>query len=147
MLGSSVRAYESCDWDEEVFCDVNDCAPPDAVQDLDTGLYSFVRTYVLPNLNVGDDYYVFLDGCGGSVCDYTVKISGTGAAFTPEFHSDPNPPIDCDNCDDINDLCVGSTVNLIPLDEAGEEYDLSLSYNWEITTPGGNIFDFFSRGK
>ncbi len=145
--GVQLGAYESCDWQNEVFCDVNDCEPADAIQDPYTGLYSYTRTYVLPGLNEGDDYFIFLDGCGGSFCHYEVTITGAGAAFTPEFWPAPNPPIDCDGCDDINNICVGSNIDLIPLDKAGDEYSLSISFDWEVTTPSGATFNFQEDGN
>ncbi len=60
--GVQIGLYTSCDFTESVFCQ-SDCST-DPV------------TFDSKILQAGQEYFLFIDGCGMSVCDYTIEITG-----------------------------------------------------------------------
>ena len=77
--GFQVGVYTSCDFSESVFCSA-DC---------------ILSPVVIPGslLEDGAIYHLFIDGCNGSVCSYTLEIEGA--------YSQPAPF-------SIDDICVGT---------------------------------------
>jgi len=84
--GVQLALFTDCTFDEQVDCDFN-CNGSGTVVSLDLDLI------------IGEDYFLLLDGCGGSVCDFEVTVS----------------PLDCDEqiedwSNDIDgelEVCVG----------------------------------------
>lgn len=89
----------------------------------------------------GQTYYIFIDGCGGSVCDIVVTITQGGQEYNvpdptdnlgftfnyPGFNQCPGP------CDEF---CLGGDASFIFPVLAGSGGEL-LNYSWEITDPNG----------
>jgi len=135
--GVQIAAYESCNFAEEVICDVTTCTPP-AMQNTD-GTWFYTETYTLNDLTIGDDYFILLDGCGGSYCTVIPTVT-TMPGFTPEFDPTPNGGIACEDCD-ITDVCTGAEILFTPVNADGDEYDLSITFDWAMTVPGGGTFN------
>lgn len=76
----------------------------------------------------GEVYYLFVDGCGGSVCDYTVTVNTAMQAFeVPEITTITNEY----NFDLENDtICLGAEV-AFRLDSL----DLDIEFSWSINPP------------
>lgn len=116
--GMQFGVYDDCNYTNSPFCEYDNCGD-------ESGTYSFS----VSGLNIGDDYFIFLDGCGGSVCEYTVSIDNGG-----QFNElDEIGDIECETlpCDEI---CEGAEgLFFSPLDLSGSPYDLSITYEWSIT--------------
>ncbi len=116
--GIQYGVYTDCSFDEWVVCDPG-CN--DANFDI-----------VMTGLDIGDDYFIFLDGCFGSVCDYTVTVVEGG-----QF-DEIDEPIDMDiecvsDCTELSDnyyeICQGAD----DIEFAFINFDLSIEYTWVLT--------------
>jgi len=88
VVGVQYGIYTSCDFTEAVVCEPY-CQPPGDINVTATGLI------------MGHTYYLFLDGCNNTVCDYWIEIlSGGGDNWSvvgpSEIVCDDNYP-DCEN--------------------------------------------------
>ncbi len=71
MMGANFGVYESCSFGTPVWCS-------------DFCFDGFSTNLPITGLTVGQSYYLYMDGCNGSVCDYTFGInSGGGGVFHP----------------------------------------------------------------
>ena len=115
FTGMQVGIYTDCNFTETVWC-MPDCA---------TGVIETNANWV-----AGQTYYVFFDGCAGSVCDFEVAINGTFQPFA--FTA---PPVDViGNCDPDPQgfpLCVGASLDFEPsgLGDLTQPTDWTVSYN------------------
>jgi hypothetical protein len=117
MEGIQVGIYTDCTFSESVFCH------PDCSEEPIT----LTSDHLVP----GQIYYLFIDGCGGSVCSYTIDIEGN-----------PIPPNS-----DVNELCILDEGITLCEDSAFNtddeivfqvaDLDFALEYTWEITTISG----------
>lgn len=117
-----VLEIQDCDFGAatEIFCIGNPCV---------TGIQSIPNT----NMTPGNTYYLWLDGCAGSVCSYDVEINGNFIQYQV-----PDPvDIACTptgggvNCDTV---CPNTTLDF----EALDAYDnLFADYTWTVTDPSG----------
>jgi len=113
--GMQVGIYDDCSYINPVWC------VPDCQQGIITSDAIFVA---------GQTYFVFFDGCAGSVCDFEINIIGTYSSFQLT-----NAPVvildDCDTNIDGFPLCTGASVQLAP-----EGYEmLDTDSDWNITGP------------
>ena len=119
LIGIQSGIYSSCGFSEDdiVTC-FSDCY---AAQGDPVNLSS--NEFVL-----GEVYYLFVDGCGGSVCDYTVNVNTAMQAFeVPEITTITNEY----NFDLENDtICLGAEV-AFRLDSL----DLDIDFSWSINPP------------
>jgi len=119
LIGIQTGIYSSCGFTEEdiVVC-YWDCW---AVQGDPVNLIS--NEFV-----AGEVYYLFVDGCGGSVCDYTVSVNSAQQAFeVPEITTITNEyDYDLEN----DTICQGAEV-AFRLDNL----DLDINFNWSINPP------------
>lgn len=69
FTGVQVGIYGGCDFSEEVFCDGN----------CQTGAFSIP----VSGLQIGQVYFLFFDGCAGSVCDYQITVTGGSTQAPP----------------------------------------------------------------
>ncbi|MFT4536076.1 MAG: hypothetical protein ACI9P5_003450 [Saprospiraceae bacterium] len=77
----------------------------------------------------GDDYFFFIDGDGGTYCDYSIEVTSGGWT---NLLTDPTS-LDCisGNCPPDGILCsLGETLTFQP-----QNFDLTIDYIWTIT-PG-----------
>ncbi len=113
---------DNCDFGSavEIFCIGNPCV---------TGIQTISSALLTP----GKTYYLWLDGCSGSVCSYEINILGNFIQYQiPEIVD-----IECSSsfgrCDTI---CPGNTITF----EAKEDYDnLTGKFRWRITDPMGIV--------
>ncbi|MEM9821275.1 MAG: gliding motility-associated C-terminal domain-containing protein [Bacteroidota bacterium] len=80
-------------------------------------------TLTCNNLNIGERYYLMMDGKGGDVCDYAYTLI-SGEILSPASVS----------IEQSNPLCAGSTTNINAI---GLSSNANLSYNW--SSVDGNI--------
>lgn len=118
--GIQFGVYTDCTFDEWVVCDAS-CNDDPAGFDI-----------IMTDLTIGDDYFIFLDGCLGSICDYEVEVvSGgqfmeldepDGVICNGECPDSPDPTI-------VYEICQGATGIQFIVDG----FDLSIEYNWTMT--------------
>ncbi len=116
--GIQYGVYTDCSFDEWVVCDP-ECN--DANFDI-----------VMTGLDIGDDYFIFLDGCFGSVCDYTVTVV-EGGQFD-EIDEPADMDIQCvSDCTEIStsnyEICQGAD----DIEFSFINFDLSIEYTWVLT--------------
>ncbi|MFT4536879.1 MAG: hypothetical protein ACI9P5_004256 [Saprospiraceae bacterium] len=114
LSGIQVGIYQDCSFSESVFCN-GDCnlTPVD-----------------IPSTNLveGETYYLFIDGCGGDVCSYSIDLIGTPTPpdLTPDkVCVNNNGVAECDS----TDYCIGGDI-LIEATGLGIDGD----YDWTVTT-------------
>ena len=115
--GIQVGIYSTCDFDDpdrEFVCATNCSTDP-----IDIGSSQF---------EIGKIYYLFVDGCAGSVCEYDVDVEFGDQAFEmPEFTTMTNQY----NIDFATDtLCTGATIDFVL-----DGFDLNVDYAWTISPP------------
>jgi len=119
LIGIQTGIYSSCSFEEEdvVTC-FWDCAP------IGQSPVTLSSDQFIP----GEIYYMFVDGCGGSVCDYTVTVNTAVQAFEiPDFTTISNEY----NYDfDVDTICKGEEI-LFTLDD----FDYDINYQWMIDPP------------
>lgn len=89
--GAQLAVYTDCTFDTQVDCNET-CVGANGTVTVD-----------MNNLTIGEPYYVMLDGCGGSTCDYEIEV----------FPKVCNEEIEDWN-DEVTDnlvVCIGSTEN------------------------------------
>lgn len=120
LSGIQVGLYSDCSFSESVFCSGGCNISPIEIS-----------SSVLVE---GQTYYMFIDGCGGDVCSYSIDITGTPILpdITPQnVCVNNNGIIECDS----TDYCIGGDVFLEVSDN-----DLNADYTWSITTISGNPY-------
>ncbi len=119
MPGIQYGVYTDCSFDEWVVCDPG-CN--DANFDIE-----------MTDLTIGDDYFIFLDGCAGSICDYEVEAVIGGQFMELD---EPSGVICTDNCTeiatDVYEVCVGAE----NVDFEVDGFDLTVEYTWTMTNDG-----------
>ncbi len=116
LLGIQAGIYSSCSFEaEDVVVCFHDCIDhADAPVNLTSDEF-------IP----GEIYYLFVDGCGGSVCDYTVTVNSAMQPFeVPEITTISNT-YNYNLAEDT--ICQGATV-AFRLDDL----DLDINYSWTI---------------
>ncbi len=122
MEGVQIGVYEGCDFAETVFCQPN-CS---------------LTAVTVPSTDLvpGETYYIFIDGCFGSVCSYTIEIAGNYSS-PPTFFADDlcigTDPVTAD-CNDVT-RCIGVDVDFVLTG-----IDLEIDYTWSVTTDAGGPY-------
>ncbi|MGK0315550.1 MAG: gliding motility-associated-like protein [Saprospiraceae bacterium] len=83
----------------------------------------------------GDDYFFFIDGDGGTYCDYSIEVTSGGWT---NLLTDPIS-VDCisGNCPPDGILCnLGENLTFEP-----QNFSLTIDYNWTVTDQDGNIIE------
>jgi len=116
LIGIQAGIYSSCSFlEEDVIACHQDCflnpgAPVNMTSD------QFV---------VGETYYLFVDGCGNAVCDYTVSVNSNVQVFEiPEITTISN---EYNYNFEVDTVCQGAEV-LITIDD----WDFDINYEWKI---------------
>lgn len=120
LVGIQSGIYSSCGFTDEdiVVCNTGDC------HDIQAEPLNLVSD----NFVAGEVYYLFVDGCGGSVCDYTVSVNSAQQAFeVPEITTISN---EYDFDLEVDTICQGAEV-AFRLDDL----DLDINFNWSIDPP------------
>jgi len=97
FVGAQLVVFTDCSWDESVGCEG---ACPS----------STTLTVDLNDLTIGESYYVMLDGCNGSACDYTISVNTNGSC--DEFIEDWSTPVTNEEIVCINDIVDYNVDNL-----------------------------------
>jgi gliding motility-associated-like protein len=117
-IGIQAGVYEGCDFENSFICMTDGC--------LD--LVAETINISSNQFEIGNIYYLFVDGCGGSICDYEVVVNSAEQAFAmPELTTISN---DLDLNLEEDTLCVGTTI-IFSLDD----FDLDVEFNWAIDPP------------
>ena len=87
--GAQLAVYTDCTFSEQLDCD-SQCND-DSTASID-----------LAGLTIGESYYVMLDGCFGSACDYELSVSPTDC---DEFIEDWDDPVTEDEV-----ICVAQSI-------------------------------------
>ena len=100
------------------------CGGP--VMDVQCNCTTNAFTLTSTNFVVGEIYWMVLDGCGGSVCDYDINVLQGSTAG--------GPPADPGNISGPITVCQGDTeaYSLLPVDAA-------TIYNWVLTPALGSV--------
>jgi gliding motility-associated-like protein len=115
LTGIQAGIYEDCSFSNTVACQPQ-CFPDGSPLQLTSD--QFV---------IGDTYFVFIDGCGGSTCQYTIDILQGGDPFAI-----PDPiDITCDLGADCDPICQGALS--VPFTLHG--ITGTDRYNWVIDPP------------
>lgn len=118
-IGVQAGIYNSCDFDEAEILDCYSDCDDDPTEPINLRSSDFVA---------GQVYYLFVDGCAGSVCDYTVTVNEGEQAFEmPEITTISNE-FNFDLEEDT--ICQGASV-AFRLDDL----DLDVGFNWSIEPP------------
>jgi len=118
-IGVQAGIYTSCDFDEADILACFSICDSDPADPINLRSTEFVA---------GQVYYLFVDGCAGSVCDYTVTVNEGQQAFEmPEITTISNE-FNFDLAEDT--ICQGASV-AFRLDDL----DLDVGFNWTIDPP------------
>ena len=126
LTGIQAGIYEDCSFDNALACQPA-CFPSGSSLQLTAN-----------NFIVGETYFVFIDGCGGSTCQYTIDILQGGDPFAIPDPTD----ITCDLGADCDPICEGAlSVPFTLYGITGTD-----RYNWTINPatpeyPDGEIDD------
>lgn len=116
-MGIQAGIYADCNFQDMIFC-VSDCT---------LGSLNIPCNQLIP----GKVYFLFINGCGGSYCDYEMDIIGT---YSPYKLSEP------DSLYINQDLCsIPCTNKDITFTLAG--LDLPLRYEWSVFNENGDSVD------
>ncbi|MBK9043319.1 MAG: T9SS type A sorting domain-containing protein [Saprospiraceae bacterium] len=95
QLGAQIGVYRDCSFMEAVICnascDINPVTIPDSL------------------LTPGKTYYLFIDGCAQSVCNYTIDVNGTYSS--KDVPCDDGNPLTINDMYDENCECKGELIN------------------------------------
>lgn len=124
--GVQAGIYEDCSFSTTIDCEGNCQTAPFTLSG---------------NVIPGQTYYIFIDGCAGSVCDIVVTITQGGEPYTV-----PDPTGDLEfnfaydgfnNCPGpCDEFCLGGDASLIFPVLAGSGGE-ALDYEWTVTDPNG----------
>ncbi len=125
-IGIQAGIYSDCSWDNSsIVCATDGC------QDLIAETLNLVSS----DFVIGETYYLFVDGCGGSICDYEVVVNAGMQAFEmPEITSISNNF----NLDLPSDtICRGANIQFVV---DGFE-DVVGQFYWSISPPTSDYPD------
>ncbi|MBK6784338.1 MAG: T9SS type A sorting domain-containing protein [Saprospiraceae bacterium] len=95
QLGAQIGVYRDCSFMEAVICnascDINPVTIPDSL------------------LTPGKTYYLFIDGCAQSVCNYKIDVNGTYSS--KDVPCDDGNPLTINDMYDVNCECKGELIN------------------------------------
>lgn len=133
--GLQFGIWGDCSCSEEIVCRSIPCVPPNSVQVINA------------NLEACKTYYLWIDGCSGAVCDFTINTSGGGLG--PPL----GRPMFINNIDSmvINPVCAGACNYRFFVDPQAS--GCSPTYVWTLDGDevGGNsnevLLDFPDEGN
>jgi hypothetical protein len=112
----------------EIYCQGGQCV---------TGIQSISSDLLVP----GNTYFLWLDGCAGSVCSYRVDILG-------DFQQYSVPPIERIDCSSdfgrCDTICPNNTITFEVLDDLETFKQLKGAYIWTVTSPLGVVTEYIT---
>jgi hypothetical protein len=119
-LGVQIGIYEDCSFQNAVVC-----SAPCSVDSV-----KIPSTALIPV----NTYYLFIDGCGGSVCSYNVNVSNFAEFIIPE-----PAEIVC-NSGTCSPICPSNMITLQAVASAPKTYaGAVLQFSWRVTDPTGMV--------
>ncbi len=117
-IGIQAGIYEDCSFQNSIVCQTDGC------MDLVAETLNLASDQFLE----GETYYLFVDGCGGSVCDYEVVVNSAQQAFEMDEITTISNNLNIDL--DQDSICLGTTItfNL-------DNFDQMVNFNWSIDPP------------
>lgn len=124
-LGMHMGVYNDCDIQNPVWCSEGPCVPKELMTP--AGLF-------IP----GQQYYFFVDGCGGAVCDFEIITICNDASCDPFSGIDGVQNLTTSSCDGTQEFCVNKPIQFeLPGNLSGD-----LIFEWTIFNNVGAIIDF-----
>lgn len=117
-IGIQAGVYADCSFDESFICQTDGC--------LD--LVAETINISSNQFEIGQVYYLFVDGCGGSVCDYEVVVNSAQQAFEMDEITTISNDLNIDLEQDT--LCPGTQITFTL-----DNFDLDVDFNWSIDPP------------
>ncbi len=120
--GIQMGVFDGCDWSNNIWCD-SDCGGIEPVE-IESNIFE-----------PGQTYWMFLDGCSGSVCSYEVTIEGN--FIEPDLNPDDMCIQDVGDTDG-DGLCDGTTICpglSLTFEVLGVPENVI--FTWSITQDGG----------
>ncbi|MEE9438034.1 MAG: gliding motility-associated C-terminal domain-containing protein [Saprospiraceae bacterium] len=114
-IGIQAGIYQDCSWQNSIVCATDGCL--DMVAET---VNLFSNDFV-----IGQTYYLFVDGCGGSVCDYTVVVNAGDQAFEMQEITTISNDL---NIDIENDTLCQNIDITFTLDDL----DFDVNFDWTI---------------
>lgn len=129
--GSQVGVYSDCSYDACVFVqDACDGPPENGFYSQGSNTYSYNSTFSIDNLVYGEQYFLYIDGCSGSVCNYQMYI-----LQSEDYLIDELDHITCISGCDPTRVQIDSTHTFEGVGPDGVTYDYPFRYTWEVQTP------------
>ena len=117
-IGIQAGVYEDCNFENSFICQTDGC--------LD--LVAETVNISSDQFQIGQVYYLFVDGCGGSVCDYEVVVNSAQQAFEMDEITTISNDLALNL--EIDTLCQGTEITFIL-----DNFDQSVNFNWIIDPP------------
>lgn len=117
-IGIQAGIFEDCSFENSIVCETDGCMDLVA-ETLNLSSDQFVE---------GQTYYLFVDGCGGSVCDYEVVVNSAQQAFEMDEITTISNSLNVDL--DTDTICMGSELTLTL-----DDFDQSVNFSWSIDPP------------
>ncbi len=114
-IGIQAGIYEDCSFKNSIVCQTDGCFDLVA-ETVNLASDQFVE---------GQVYYLFVDGCGGSVCDYEVVVNSAQQAFEIDEITTISNNFDINLEEDT--LCLGTEI-IFTIDD----FDQNVNFNWSI---------------
>jgi hypothetical protein len=124
-LGMHMGVFNDCDIMNPLWCSEGPCIPKELMTP--QGLFT-----------PGEQYYFFVDGCGGAVCDFEVLTICNDPSCDPYSGIDGVQDLTTSSCNKSQEFCVNKEVQFeLPANFSGD-----IEFEWTIFNEIGGIVDF-----
>ena len=120
-IGIQAGIYDDCGFNNSIVCRTSGCMDLVA-ETIDLASDEFV---------VGQIYFLYVDGCGGSICDYEVVVNSAQQAFEIEEITTVSNSLGLNLNEDT--LCLGASIEFTL-----DNFDQDVEFNWSIDPPTSN---------
>lgn len=128
LNGAQLGVYEDCSFTKSIYCQSEPCF---------TGKQSISSTLFTP----GKVYFLWINGCYGSVCRYQIEIKGDYSQFELPETNDYRCSTPFGKCDTV---CLNDQFIL----DIGEKFnEINAQYSWIIGSPSNLIKNVSSNNR
>lgn len=128
LNSAQLGIYENCSFANPIFCKSEPCF---------TGKQLIPSTIFVP----GKVYYLWINGCKGSVCRYQIKIIGDFKPFNI-------PQVENLRCSGAFGICDTICIDEKLIVDVGKIYENYIAkYYWKITSPSNTIANIISTNR
>lgn len=120
-IGIQAAVYEDCTFESSFICQTDGC----------NDLIAETLTIASNQFVEGQVYYLLVDGCGGSVCDYEVVVNSAQQAFEMDEITTISNDLGIDI--PMDSLCLGTEITFTL-----DDFDQDVNFNWSIDPPTSN---------